>query len=291
MSITDKHLYIAEKGQVYKINFKGELMCRFGTLDSVISCLAIDPHGLIHIGNYNRRANFQGVLVYHSNGNFSHVLCRNIHPVDMAFDQKGDIHICDNRSNSIKVYCKKRKLKYTYGQDHLMNPTRVVTHPNHYCVVLESISLFVFDKEGNYLYEIDLDQNGILDFTITNDGTLWIIDTYFNLMKQQSNAIFSPPPSLQLLCQSTILLNMADLPISLLPTRYSSAFKNWSKLIQFELSINEGKVKKSGKMNIPPELNDQSLALILEERLGVPYTILSKYIKYVDNKIVIDINL
>ncbi len=234
-------------------------------------------------------ANFKGVLVYHSNGNFSHVLSRNLYPIDMTFDYNDNIHICDNRSNSIKVYSKNRKLKHTYGKDLLTNPKRIAMHPNHYCIVLESVSLFIFDQEGNYLYEIDLNKNGILDFTITSDGMLWIIDNYFNLIKQQSNAFFSPPPSLQLLCQSTILLNMADLPISLLPSRYSPAFESWSKVIEFELSMNKGNFKKSGKLSIPPELNGQMLALLLEDKLGVSYTMLSLYMEYEDNRVVIDI--
>ena len=291
--ISNAHLYVAEKGQVFKINFNGELISRFGTLDSIISCLAAGPDDLLYVGNYNRLANFQGVLVYKSNGNFSHVLCRNIHPVDMAFDkQGGTVHICDNRSNSIKVYSNGGKLKLMYGQQHLKNPMRVAIHPNYFYIVLESVSLVVFNEEGSYLYEIDLDHNGIYDFTITNNGTLWLVDNFFNLVKQQPNAFFTPPPSLKLLCQSTILLNMADLPTALLPSRYLPAIKNWSQIVDFELTGDNKQVSKSGKLQIPPELlNCQALALILEEKLGVSYTTLARYMKYDEktNKVMIDI--
>ncbi len=280
--ISNNHLYVAEKGQIYKINFKGELITRFGTLDSIISCLAIGADGLLYVGNYNRGANFQGVLVYKTNGNFSHVLCRNIHPVDIAFDeQENTTHICDNRSNSVRVYNSKGKLTLEYGKHHLRNPMRIGIHPNDFYIVLESVSLLVFSQNGSFLYEIDLDQHGILDFAITNDGSLWLVDNYFKLIKQQPHAFFTPPPSLKLLCQSTVLLNMADLPTSLLPYRYLNAIKSWSKVVQYE--INNKDTSKHGKLQIPPELTGQALAMILEEKLGVSYTVLSDRMKY-DNK-------
>ena len=293
-AVYNSSLYVTEKGgQVYRIGFNGELINRFGTMDGIVSCLSVSRDGFIYVGSYNRLANFHGVLVYTSEGSFSHVLCRKIYPVDMAFDMDENVHICDNRSNTVKVYSqRKRKRKFTYGQNQLKNPTKIAVHPDQFIVVLETISLAVFSKTGFYLYEIDLDQHGILDFTITCDGALWITDNYFNLIRQDSNAFYTPPPPLRLLCQSTILLNMADLPVSLLPSRYKSVFDQWSRLIHFEVkqqTVQE--VTMSGKMHIPTQVNGQTLAMILEEKIGIPHTSLWRHMKYNDKKdrVIIDV--
>lgn len=293
--LTNSHLFIAEKGQVYKIDFSGKLICRFGTLDSVISCIAISPDGLIHIGNLNKLASFQGVLVYKCNGNFSHVLCHNVHPIDIAFDSQDNAHICDNKSNTIKVFDKNGYMQREYGSGHIQNPIRIAIHPDNFCIVLESVSLLVFNEHGSYLYEIDLDQNGILDFTITSNGSLWITDHYFNLITQLFNAFYNPPPSLKMLCQSKILLNMAELPTFLLPSKYSSVCEDWSKTVHYELmngTCSTANNKMTGILNIPTESKVQALAMILEEKTGVSCSVLSRHMKYNEQsgKVIIDIH-
>lgn len=291
--LTDTHLYMAEKGMVYKIDFNGELTCRFGTLDSTISCITIGQDGLIYIGNLNRLANFQGVLVYKCNGNFSHVLCQHIHPIDMAFDRHANIHICDNRTNTIKVFDKDGHMVMAYGNGHLQNPLRIAIHPNDFIIVLESVSLLVFNEHGSYLYEIDLDQNGVQDFTVTSNGTLWLSDNYFNLITQHSNAFYHPPPSLKMLCQSKILLNIAELPVNLLPGKYLSMCKDWSKTVEYKLvdSRKTGVNTTTGMLSIPAESKGQTVAMILEDKTGISYSILSQHMKYNERlgKVMIDI--
>ena len=287
LGLMNDSVYIAEKDRVCRYALNGDLINMFGTLNSQISCLCVGPNRMVYIGKYNRLANFHGVIVYHHNGEFSKVLSRQVYPVDMAFDSEGNIHICDNRYNKIKVLNTNGKLLQVYGLGHLNNPTRVAVHPDGFCVVLECVSLAVFSKTGQYIYSIDIDQHGIIDFAITGDGALWIIDNYFHVIKQKQTIFYDPPLPLSLLCQSVILVHLAELPVSLLPSRYMSMLTEWSEVVEVEIKPQQTVLK----MKVPTSLDGQGLVLLLEERLGYSKEVLSSHmkretVKYGENKVI-----
>ena len=282
VAIDNDAVFAVDKAGVTKYNRNGDVICQFAEHLSSISDICIGPDGMVYIGAYIRR--FHGVLVYYPAGQLSHELTRSVHPSSMAFDPDGYLHVCDIKRNFVKVYNINGKFVFTYGKDLLTNPTSICIHPDGFAVVLECVSLAVF-RNKQYLYSIDVSKSGISDIAITYDGALWIASSN-ELIQLPSLAIYQPPPPLSLLCQSTILLHMAELPVSLLPPKYSKQLQEWSQAVDINISLDptllasfvdsqtceqhrNETISVQNRLQLKPGINEPGIRIILEKKLGV----------------------
>ena len=266
------------------------MICQFAQDLHNISDICISTDNTVYVASQNSVTRFSGITTYDINGMSPQVFVKDIHVSGMYFDtEKHLLHVCDIKNSCIKVYSKTSDLPLlTYGANKLSNPSKVAVHPDGYSVVLESVSLFVF-LHGRYLYSIDVSETGISDISITSDGALWILIGKTNRLVRTSSVVFhKPPPPLSLLCESTILIHMNELPVSSLPPKYIKLLKEWCQVVDIFVANNSSFPQVSAKCSSPVDLvadnnngsvqtvvikkdsSDCGIRLMLEKKLNKP---------------------
>lgn len=251
-------------------------MCQFAqNLTKISDVCMSEVDGNLYVGMFSRSDKSHGVLVYKSNGTYLHVLTHDVHPSCMSFDCNGLLHVCDGKYHVIKVYDTGGNMMFTYGTGHVTNPSRIVTHPEGYTLVLESVSLAIFLR-CEYMYSIDVCDCGISDVCVTCDGVVWISVGKSLLRIPPSLILYRPPPPLSLLCQSIILLHINELPVELLPVRYTRLLQDWMKCIEITISSLESDSKPQTLarkdhqviMKVREGVSKMAVRLLLEKKLA-----------------------
>lgn len=283
LAVNGQFAYTSSVNGITKSNLTtGNIMCQFAQDLQCITDICID-NDIVYVSSHNPMTRYCGITAYDSNGKLSDTIAiRGIHSSGISLDcEQHLLHVCDTKNNCIKVYNKLNQHLLTYGMGYIDNPMKIAMHPDGYSVVLESVSLAVF-LNGKYLYSIDVSDIGINDLTITSDGALWILIGKTNkVLRLPSLVLYVPPPPLSLLCESTILVHMKELPVSSLPPRYVKLLKEWSQTVSVYVSNSESTKPRVDKCDFKEEIQYESLQikkdssesgirLILEKKLNKP---------------------
>ena len=234
--------------------------------------MTFGPDGLIYMSCCDSSA----IYVYNSRGRQQHISQINFFdlPLGFAFDSDDNLHVCF--SVKIKVFNIHGHMLREYALNTVSNPRCLAIHPSGFkFVLLENDSIAVYDNEYQHLYSICVKYRKILDIAVTPDGIVWIcyvslsVERRKELIRLPFSIAFRPPPPLSLLCQSTILLHLAELPASLLPPRYAKRLESWSKLVDVEV-IETNQVSNTFKMRIKPLMSNVDIMEFLLESPIIP---------------------
>jgi hypothetical protein len=196
----------------------------------------------------------------------------------MAYDPANShVHVADTKNNIITVYDSSSHAQmYRYGNGVVANPIKICIHPYQCSIVLDSVSLHVFDiTNGRYMYSIEVSDKGFTDVCVTSDGTIWgLVGKSNRVIRLSSEMIYAPPPSLQLLCQSAILVYLDELPAHLLPPKYAKILQAWSRHVtttrKDSRTRGNGNEDSEHKLMVREDTNACGIRLLLERKLNEP---------------------
>ncbi len=198
-----------------------------------------------------------------------------LEPLGIAFDHCNQLHVCCK--TCVKVVDTQGLHITSYALTQRSRPVKIAVNSSGFkFVALKDNTIVVFGNEYQCLYSIKIQSRTLLDMIVTPNGILWIsyvnhsVERKMELVRLPFSVAFQLPPTLSLFCQSTIVLHLADIPASLLPTKYLKHIDSWSKEIEVEVILPCAISHLSFIMRVKPAMSHLDIMEYLRESKRIP---------------------